>query len=327
MSPRLLPIAWILLPLLLITGLAWEMKYWHSLGALSTQAQTEQRRLRAELAAQKEKIAQELRGHVALLKEMRWSPDRTDPSIFLRGLADLAHGEQIKVVSIGPLERGNTDKFRKSWHTVGVSTRFRDLKDLASRIEAEGAVLEDVVVEVPKEAKDTGSQGRPRDELRAQFRLTAMELSEQGRAIVERALTADRSTVAVPATTATLTLPAAAQRPTSPETLRDPFAFVAIGRSSPVRAAVAGRQPSVSNDVAAPPTPISVSGILEFPSGYLAIVNQKIVKVADVVDGHRVDNIAKGHVVLRQPDGTRRTVPLADFAIDQTSRARERRSQ
>ena len=324
MKPRLLPIAWIVVPLLVIVGLAWEVAQWRSLGAFSAQAQAEQRRLRAELVAENDKIAQELRGNVDLLKEMRWSPDRTDPSTFLRGLADLAHGEQFKILSIGPLERANTDKFRKSWHTVGVSTRFRDLKDLATRIEAEGAVLEEVVVEMPKEAsKDgSGSRGRPSDELRAQLRLTAMELSDQGRAIVQRALTAGRSAVAVPVTAATLTLPAAGQRPTSPETLRDPFAFVAVAPPKAVPTATAARQ----TGAAAEPPPISVSGILEFPGGYLAIINQRIVKVADVIDGYRVDNITRGHVVLRQPDGGRLTVSLAGFAADQNSRARDRRS-
>jgi hypothetical protein len=56
-----------------------------------------------------------------------------------------------------------------------------------------------------------------------------------------------------------------------------------------------------------------VKGIVSFPGGFLAIVNNQIVKVGDTVTGHKVERITDNNVVLRDPDGGTRTVQLPDL--------------
>jgi hypothetical protein len=58
---------------------------------------------------------------------------------------------------------------------------------------------------------------------------------------------------------------------------------------------------------------LELKGIVSFPGGYLAIVNNQIVKVGDTVSGHRVERITDNTVVFREPDGASRTVPLPDL--------------
>ena len=69
-----------------------------------------------------------------------------------------------------------------------------------------------------------------------------------------------------------------------------------------------------------PPAPqkplmsMEVRGIVSFPGGRLAIVNDQIVKVGDRVDGHRVEDITDNEVRLRQPDGKPRFVRPPNIA-------------
>jgi hypothetical protein len=60
--------------------------------------------------------------------------------------------------------------------------------------------------------------------------------------------------------------------------------------------------------------PLTVKGIVKFPGGAAAIVNDQIVKVGDVVEGQRVEAIADGRVVFHEPGGGSRTVSLAGFS-------------
>ena len=72
--------------------------------------------------------------------------------------------------------------------------------------------------------------------------------------------------------------------------------------------------------VVQPPAPqkplmsMEVRGIVSFPGGRLAIVNDQIVKVGDRVDGHRVEDITDNEVRLRQPDGKPRFVRPPNIA-------------
>jgi len=65
----------------------------------------------------------------------------------------------------------------------------------------------------------------------------------------------------------------------------------------------------------APVVPIEVTAILSFPSGTVAILNNRAVKAGDSVEGHRVERIADTEVVLRQPDGSLRTLTLPAAAL------------
>ncbi|MEK7837944.1 MAG: hypothetical protein AAB328_08165, partial [candidate division NC10 bacterium] len=50
------------------------------------------------------------------------------------------------------------------------------------------------------------------------------------------------------------------------------------------------------------------------PGGFHVIVNNQIVKVGDSLSGHRVDRITDDAVVLREPGGGTRTIPLPGLA-------------
>ena len=113
---------------------------------------------------------------------------------------------------------------------------------------------------------------------------------------------------------AALMLPIAARAQETTPPLRDPFKFVeAPRRREPARLAA----PAPASPANAP---VSVKGIVKFPGGVLAIVNDQIVKVGDVVDGQRVTEIADGKVVLSEPGGGSRSALLPGFTGAPTTR-------
>jgi hypothetical protein len=64
-----------------------------------------------------------------------------------------------------------------------------------------------------------------------------------------------------------------------------------------------------------PPAALELKGIVSFPNGFLAIVNNQIVKVGDTVSGHRVERITEHAVTLREPGATTpRTIELPEIA-------------
>jgi hypothetical protein len=280
--------AWIATLVVLVIGLGWVVREWVSLGTLGTTAGAQHARLSREVDAQRQAIQAELVGNADLLRDIRWSPAGASPDAVVRRLAELARGGQTKVSAIAPLERESTARYRKSWHRVEMAAPFRDLVDFASKVEQEGGILEEVVLE-------TG----PGD-VRAQFRLSAMEPSPEAKAILGKATAASRASNARSQVSA-LTLPmddrAAAARPA----LRDPFAFV-------VRAPAKAGGPVVAA------APVALKGIVKFPGGAVAIVNDQVVKVGDVVDGHRITEISDGRVVLKQADGGSQAVILPGIA-------------
>jgi len=62
---------------------------------------------------------------------------------------------------------------------------------------------------------------------------------------------------------------------------------------------------------------------VQFPRGLVAIVNDQIVKVGDVVDDRRVEEITERTIVLREPTGGSRSIALPDFASAPVPRARK----
>ena len=68
---------------------------------------------------------------------------------------------------------------------------------------------------------------------------------------------------------------------------------------------------------------MELRGVVAFPGGFLAILNNQIVKVGDMVSGHRVERITQREVVVREPGAEPRTVPLP--ALIPTAPAEPRR--
>ena len=306
MKGRGLAAGWLAMVLVVLVALGWTVAQTISFGRLGVTADAQRAGLARELEASRQKIQVELVANADLLKDIRWSPDRATAADALRRLADLAQGGQAKILAIAPLEQEPAARYRKSSHRIDMAVSFRELVDVATRVEREGGILEDVVLEIPqaKPGEETGP-----DAVRAQFRLTTIEPSEDTRRIMERVLAASAKGSKSPLAAA-LTLPIEARAAATPPPLRDPFKFAEAPRR---------RGPGLVAP-APPSAPVSVKGIMKFSGGVIAIVNDQIVKVGDVVDGQRVEEIANGRVVLREAGGGSRSVPLPGFAAPPTTR-------
>ncbi|MFQ5944938.1 MAG: hypothetical protein ACE5NC_01635 [Anaerolineae bacterium] len=299
-----LAIGWIALSLLFVVAFVWEVSWWHSLAGRSTDVRAEVNRAEANIKANKEAIASELRARSELLREMQqWTVDRGDPSAFLTAVGRLAKGARVKITAIGPLEEEAAAQFRKSWHTVQVVAPYGEFKNLATRIEREGGILEDVsLVLPPQRARREAARG---SEIEASFKMTAMELTPRAKAILQRTLAMNPSVSEPPAKAEVLE---ETEEPARNE--RNPFAFVGavmpIGPTKPKAVTYAKAKASKPS--------MEVKGIVRFPGGYLATVNGRIVKVGDLVDGHRVERITATEVVLRWRGGPRRSVELSSMS-------------
>jgi hypothetical protein len=298
-SGRKLLAAWVATVAVLLIALGWTVYQWMALGTLGTTAGVQNAQLSADLDTQRQVIQKELLGNVDLLKEIRWSPERGNPDAVVRRLAELVQGGQAKVLAIAPLERESTARYRKSWHRIEMAAPYRELVDLAAKVEHEGGILEEVVLDMDRKPGDTAP-----GPIRAQFRLSAMEPSEEAKRILDRAVAAARK-AGPPAQVAALTLPIEERATGASPQLRDPFAFV-----QPASARSSGK-PGAPVTL---PGPVALKGIVKFPGGNVAIVNDQVVRVGDVVDGQRVEEISDGQIVLRQPGGGSRTETLPGIA-------------
>ena len=295
MTRRALVVAWVAVTLVFVALLAYELAQWRALMREGVRAADERRRLTEEIRLREEQMAAELRARAPVLRDMRWSVGAGDAGNFLARLAELAGDKRVKVIAVGPLERQTTPQWEKSWHAIQVVAPFREIRELAARIEAERGILEDARLE-PAPAPPSG--GAPRtatpqadDEVLARFRLTALELSAASKRLVERAI-------------------AASGGPSSPAPTpggplaRDPFAFVVARPPTAPPPPPRAERPSV---------PLELSAIMGSVGGYLAVVNNQIVRVGDTVSGHEVVAITDRAVTFREPGAPPRTLPLPEL--------------
>ena len=294
MTRRALLVAWVAVALVFLVLLAYELAQWRALSSEGMRAADERRRLTDEIRLREEQMAAELRARAPVLGEMRWTAGAADPGTFLTRLAELAGDKRVKVVAVGPLERQITPQWEKSWHAIQVVAPYREIRELAARIEGERGILEEIRLEpVPVPLLPAGRSGAPPvDEVHARFRMTALELSAPSKRLAERALGAGSAA------------PRSAPTPLAP-LARDPFTFVAA------RPPLAPATPAPRADT--PLAPLALSAIVGFPGGYLAIVNNQVVKIGDVVSGHEVVAITDSTVSLREPGAPTRTLQLPEL--------------
>lgn len=272
---------------------------WRSFAGRGSRVTAQRTGLGDEIRAKEGEIVALMRANAGLLQEMQWTSSGGDPAAFLTRLGDLAREKRMKVIGIGPLERASTAQFTKSWHTIQVVAPFRELRELAARVEVEKGILEDVSVRVPR----SGS-ARP-DEIEAHFKMTALELTPDARKVFDRAVAG--AGPGPQGTAGSLALPLPAE-PGGAAPARDPFTFMAGTRRPPITAAPTG--PGAPPPVEGERSDVEVKGIFGFPGGFLAIVNNQIVKTGDTVAGYRVERITEGSVVLRERSGGTRVVTL-----------------
>ncbi len=313
MRERDLAIAWIAVVVVFVLALAWEIKTYFSVSAQGAEVSAELTRLGAEINQREQELVREARANAGLLQEMSWTATGGDPTAFMRRVADLAQGSQLKVTAIGSIERQSTPQFTKSWHSIEIFGPYQELKALAARVENERGILENVsLAEAPKDAREAA---RPREgrrlgpggetEVQAKFRITSMELTRATRDILNRASQASgiQLTPAPPPSGTAPGLPVPAQPGAGAPTPRDPFVY---GVPPTIRPAIASTTKGEGLDL---------QGIVGFPGGYLAIVDNTIVRVGDKVKGHRVEDITDRGVLLRQPNGAPRRLTLPDIAV------------
>ena len=313
-------LVWVAVALVLVVALVYELGKWRALSTEGVRAAAERERLTKAIRATEAEIVKEMRASAGLLQEMQWTSAGGDPAAFLTRLADLVQEKRMRVNSIGTLERSTTAQFSKTWHTVAVVAPYREVRELATRVESEKGILEDMVLEPV-----ATQPNRPAtDEVQARFKMTALELTPEAQKVFDRSLAAagpapapqapggPQLALAVPSTT-----------PEVPSTARDPFAFGAARRVATATgkagsgAAGSGKAGTPAPAIAKAPKPevaFELKGIVGFPCGQLAIVNNQIVKVGDTVSGYRVDRITDNSVVMKDPkDGETRTIPLPDL--------------
>jgi hypothetical protein len=308
MRKRQLVIFWIALGVVFIVMLIGLLQYSRSLATRSVTAAAEVARLKAAIAQKEQETLVEMKSNSSILQEMSWTGTTGDPVAFLSRVADLAHGSRLRVLAVGPLEQQDTPQFSKSWHAVTVQGPFQDLVDLATRVENDRGTLENVSMESQAApppvavASRPAPPGRLTPEVLARFRVTALQLTQQARRIIDDAAKASGVTLAQPGPQAGLSLPV----PSTAAESRDPFSF----------------GPSVERpretESAAPKPAFDLQGIVGFPGGHLAILNSQIVRAGDKVGGHTVEHITDTVVLLRQPDGTPRRLSLPEIGAPRT---------
>jgi hypothetical protein len=174
---------------------------------------------------------------------------------------------------------------------------------MAARVENERGTLDNVVIEaLPAQAPPPPAPGQPppprvSPEVQARFRVTALQLTQQARKIIEDAVKASGMTPLPQPSSTGLSLPV----PSPGSEFRDPFVFAApVDRPRQADSGV----PRVAFDL---------QGIVGFPGGHLAILNNQIVKAGEKMSGYTVEHITDTGVLLRQPDGTPRKLSLPEI--------------
>jgi hypothetical protein len=303
MRERELAIFWIVLVVVFVGGLIGLVQYSRSLRSSGAQAAAEVASLRAAIEQKQKEILAEMKSNSTMLQEMSWTGPTGDPVAFLSRVAELTQGSRLKVLAVGPLEQQATPQFSKSWHALTVQGPFRDLVGMAARVENERGTLDNVVIEAqPPQAPATPASGQapqPRvgPEVQARFRVTALQLTQQARRIIEDAAKASGVTPQPPTPSTGLSLPV----PSPGSEFRDPFVF----------AAPVDRPRQADSSV--PRTAFDLQGIVGFPGGHLAILNNQIVKTGEKMAGYTVEHITDTAVLLRQPDGTPRRISLPEI--------------
>ena len=312
MRPRALAVAWVLVAVVFVVLLLVELSKYRSLAGQIASVTAERQRLTSEIQLKEQQLLLELRKHAPLLQEMQWSLGGADPTAFLNRIDELAREKRMTITTIGPLEQRSSPQFTKSWHAIQVRAPYREIREMATRIEQDRGILEDVRMQAAPAAP--GQPAPSSDEVQVNFNLVALEISPQGKTIMQQALTAAGGTAqALPGAPVALPVPTSVQaKPPG----RDPFAFL----TPPAPRVPAGPPgtPAASGPPAAPLPELALKGIVSFPDGFLAIVNNQIVKVGDTVSGYRVERITENSVSLTRPDAvtgtTSRTIELPELA-------------
>ncbi len=317
MNSRGLPLAWFAGILVFVVLLGYELVHWRALAGEGQRAAEERRRLADEVRLREEQLAAVMRSHATLLEDMQWSATTSgDPSAFLTRLAELASEKRLKITAVGPLERQSTPQFTKSWRAVQVVGPYREIRELAARVEREKGILEDLRLEPAPAAAGRVEGAGAVDEVQARFRMTALDLSAQAKKILDGALAAGGKATRNPSPPV---LPGTNPPAQGSPPIRDPFAFgsgkLTVGRAGPPAAPGPPATPPAPRP-AAPPVVLELSAIVSLSGGYLAIINNQIVKVGDVVSGARVEQISETAVTLREPGEAPRVIELPELGAE-----------
>jgi len=317
-KPRIALIAWVLVAILFVFLLLFEISKWRSLTAEVAQAGAERQRLTEAIKEKEEQLVTEMKAGAPVLQGMQWSSEGTDPATFLNRMAELAREKRMTVMGIGPLERQTAAQYTKTWHGVQVQAPYREVRELATRIEQDRGLVENLHLEAAPVRQDLQAPGRRfgADEVVARFRMTALELTPQAKVIIDRTLAAGGDSASTGGPRPTLALQVPTPGPQG-NIGRDPFVFATPPPPPP--GAPGARPPGAAttpvSEPQLPPLP-ELKGIVSFPDGFLAILNNQIAKVGDTVGGLRVERITENSVTMSAPgtNSSPRTINLPDLA-------------
>ena len=294
-----------LVPVLLWLTLVKVPQATRDLHAARQHAAQEQQRLALTLKDLDDQFRREQDRYAHILRRFPWLAAPSEGTAFLTRLGEVVTGLSLKVMGIGVVQREAMRQLEKLGRQVRVTGRFADNLRLVENVEQSKGFVEELKLQrlQPKGGEEAA------EEIEAQFRLSSVELPpdvrQQLRAFLNALPDGAKPGPLGPDGVSPLSMPA----PVDPQhmaSLRDPFRpLVAILKQVPQVVASAAPAEAGFPD-------FRLAGIVESPTGRTAIINKRMVKEGERMEGILVETIHTPAVMLRSPLGSKR-LTLPDF--------------
>jgi hypothetical protein len=301
MLPRLM--AWIgafsLIPVVLWLTMVKVPQVSRDLQTAWYKAEQERQQLVVTLKDVNDQFTREQDRYARILKRFPWLVGPSDGTVFLTRLGEVITGLSLKVMGIGVVQREGSLQLEKRGRQVRVAGRFVDNLRLVENVEQYKGFVEELKIQrlQPKSSEEAT------EEIEAQFRISSVELAPEVRkhlrAFISALPSGAKNSGATELDWAPLQPVPEPADPQQVAALRNPFVLPTAFRK---------RVPPV--EVFAPPPEVkfpnlTLVGIIESTGGRTAIINKRMVKQGEQVEGILVEAIRATEVVLRAPFGTK----------------------
>jgi len=250
-----------------------------------------------------DKLKNDLKRYVKVLKRFPWLLKSGSGTGFLARLSNVAAGNLLEIVRIGPLERKRIGQVERIGRKVKVSGSFVDILGVVEKVERNRGILEGLTVALlDHKGKNNGVE-----KLEAEFSLVTVELSPPIRKRI-------RSLLASVLESKEGEGPSGVSTPQIEweyrvASVRDPFL--------PVRPFKA-KEEAKKVTVAIPSFPeVRLSGIVNLLNKKMAIINNQMLGEGDRFDGILVERVTNNEVVLKS-EFRRKRIHLPAFMSGST---------
>lgn len=283
-----------------------------------TKVQNERKQLEFQHKDLGEQIKKDVGRYGAIIRRYPWLTESSGGTAFLTRLGDIATGRALRLQEVGPFQREDSPQVEKVGRQVRLAGPFSDILQMVENVERNRGILEELKIQRP-EAR-TGEQ--PLGEIEAQFRLSSMELNPEIRQRIKAFIAAlpegskpGADGKAAAGGSLLLPLPAGTAKPIQVTASRDPFM---VPSSALTRVAGAGTKGRPGRLARSGMPELTLAGIIESPSGRTAIINNRMVKEGERVEGVLVQAIGKNEVMLKSPFESRK-LPLPGLGPNHAS--------